>query len=92
MPKKEQICVFSIAAQQLELFGGGGDLGGCLYNGVKLVSYFSDCIGSASLCSILKMHQRIRQLQGTWLLVRAGYEIRVSGSELESTDFESFLW
>lgn len=22
MPKKEQICVFSIAAQQLELFGG----------------------------------------------------------------------
>lgn len=43
----------------------GNDWGGCLYNGVKLVAYFSHCIGSASLCSILKMHPRISQLQST---------------------------
>lgn len=64
MPKKEQICVFSIAGQHFELFGGD-DLGDYLYNGVKLVSYFSHCTGLASLCSILKMHQHISQLQGT---------------------------
>lgn len=62
----------------------GDDLGGCLYNGLKLVSYFSHCIGSASLCSILKMHQRISQLQGTWLRVRACYEIRVSDQNLRA--------
>lgn len=39
------------------------DLCGCLYNGVKLVSYFSCHSGSASLLLILKMHRDTSQLQ-----------------------------
>lgn len=53
----------------------GNDLGCCLYNRVKLVSYFSHCISLASLCSILKIHQHISQLQGTCLCWHACYEI-----------------